>query len=246
MSAARRPIAIVTAFREEFGAVLSRAHDARFEGAFARARIGNAELALCMTGDGARNASRAVASLCDRVRPAALLGAGVAGALSSDLAVGEIVASRRVLDFEGEARPPDAELLSRAAEISNARPGTLVTVERPLVAVKEKSALSATLNGSGPAAADMESAAWARAAASRGVPYLVLRAICDRADEDLPDYLARCVGSDGGIRRSAVVLSAVARPGTIPALLTMRSRVRACSESLADFLESFLSAAPPS
>ncbi|HJW14927.1 MAG TPA: hypothetical protein VJ776_09530 [Thermoanaerobaculia bacterium] len=241
-----RPVAIVTAFREEFGAVLSRARDARVRAGFVEARIGPASVALSMTGDGAGNAGRVAALLCEKVRPEALLGAGTAGALSADLSVGDLLVSSRVRDSEGDAPPPDKRLLERALEISGASAGALLTVERPIVQAAGKIAHALAFNGAGSAAADMESAAWARAAASHRVPYLVVRAITDRAEEDLPEYLARCVGRDGGIHRPSVVLRALAQPSTIPALLDLRRRVHACSEALAAFLERFLSAAPPS
>jgi adenosylhomocysteine nucleosidase len=246
MSGTRGSIAVVTALREEFEAVLSRTRGARFRGAHVEGRIGTAEIALCLTGDGAQSASRGAARLCESVRPAALLGAGVAGALSPDLAVGELLVSSRIRDSEGEVSPPDEELLSRALEIGGVIAGTLVTVGRPMVSGSEKAAFAGSLNGLHPAAADMESAAWARAAASRRVPYLVLRSISDRVEEDLPEYLARCLGARGGIRRSSVVLHALARPDTIPALLTMRTRVRDGAERLAAFLEAFLAAGQPS
>ena len=232
--------------REEFDAILSRAHEASVRGAFVEARIGSTRVALCRTGDGDANASRVAAALCEAVHPAALLGAGVAGALSTDLAVGDLVVSRRVRDSQADVAPPDAGLLARALEATAAAAGTLLSVGRPLVAAEDKIALGSSLEGAGPAAGDMESAAWAKAASAHGVPYLVVRSISERADEDLPEYLARCLGKDGGIRRSSVVFQALGRPGTIPALLEMRRRVRACAEGLADFLESFLSAGAPS
>ena len=86
----------------------------------------------------------------------------------------------------------------------------------------------------------MESAAWARAAAAHGVAYVVIRAVSDDAFEELPAYLSRCMDKDGGIRRSAVALSALARPSTIPTLLQMRRRVRDCADRLAAFVEHFL------
>lgn len=240
------PIAVVTAMKEEFEAVLSRAREARFRGTFVEARIGTSDVALCLTGDGADNAGRAADMLCEAVRPTALLGAGVAGALSPGLAVGDVLVSRRIRDSHGDVAPPDARLLAQALENTGARAGTFLTVGRPVVLASLKKALLQTLEDGGPAAADMESSAWARAAASRGIPYLVARAISDRAEEDLPEYLGHCVGSDGAIRRSSVVLRALAQPATIPALLRMRGRVLACAEKLAVFLEDFLSGAAPS
>lgn len=194
---------------------------------------------LLSTGDGARRAGLTAASICEAARPAALIGLGIAGALSADLAAGDLVAARRIRNGSGDAPAPDERLLSRAIALG-AKAGTLVNVERPAVAAGEKASLALSLNGDGTAAADMESAAWAHAAASRGIPYLVIRAISDRADENLPAYIARSVGEDGGIRRSSVVFHALRRPGTIPALLALKRRVRMCGEKLSLFLERFL------
>jgi adenosylhomocysteine nucleosidase len=242
----RPPIAVVTALKEEFEAVLSRARGAKFRGTFVEARLGTADVALCLTGDGAGNAGRAADILCESVRPTALLGAGVAGALSPDLAIGDVLVSRRVRDLQGDVAAPDGRLLAQALEGAGVRAGAFLTVARPVVLASLKSALLQTLDDAGPAAADMESSAWARAAASRGIPYLIVRAISDRADENLPEYLGHCVGLDGAIRRSSVVLRALAQPATIPALLRMRRRLLACAQGLAAFLEEFLSEAPPS
>ena len=243
MSEIERPVLVVTAFREEFGAVLSRAKDASSRGDYVAARIGASPVAIAMTGDGVRNASSRAAALCEKLRPSALLGAGVAGALSQELGVGDMLVSRRVTDASGDAPPPDPSLCARALEIAGISAGTLVTVDKPEVRATGKISLGIAQHTEDHLAADMESSGWARAAASHSVPYLIVRSISDTVAEDLPEYLADCVGKDGGIRRPAVVLRALSSPSTIPALLRMRSRVRECSRSLAVFVDIFLSAA---
>ena len=241
MSAAEPgPVLILTAMKEELRAAEHRAKDARRgPGGLVEARFGTTAVVLVATGDGARRAGLAAAAICDAARPAALLGLGIAGALSADLAAGDLLAARRIRSGSGDAPVPDERLLARAIALG-ATAGTLLNVERPAVAAGEKAALALSLDGAGPAAADMESAAWAHAAASRGIPYLVVRAISDRAEEGLPAYLARCLGEDGGIRRSSVAAHALLQPGTIPALLALRRRVRECGEKLSLFLERFL------
>ena len=120
-----------------------------------------------------------------------------------------------------------------------ARSGTLVTVDRPLVAAAEKAAWAARI-GDGSAAVDMESAAWARAAAARGIPYIVVRAVSDAADEELPGYLSRCMDADGGIRRSAW---RCARSRSRPRSRRCSPCAGACAiatERLAAFVEHFL------
>lgn len=191
------------------------------------------------TGEGPRRAARRAAELCDLHRPDVLLGAGVAGALSSDLAFGEILVARRVCDADGDAPSPDPALAERAAAIPGAREASLFSSDRILVAARERSALAARIRDD-PAAVDMESAAWARAANARGIPYLVVRAISETADVDLPDYLLRCYDADGGIRRARVLFHALARPASLSSLLAMRHRMRESGQRLAAFVHHFL------
>jgi len=165
------------------------------------------------TGDGPHRAARGAADAIERHRPKVLFGAGVAGALTPGLAVGDILVSARVLDAGGEAPPPSRKLLEAVLAATGARAGTLLTLDRPAVSAAEKAGLAASTGA--PAACDMESAAWARAAAAAGIPYVVLRAVSDTADEDLPRYLARCMNAGGGISRAAVAMQALRHPATI-------------------------------
>jgi adenosylhomocysteine nucleosidase len=229
----RRPVAIVTALPEELEAIGILARDG---------------LAVASSGDGPKNAERGAGALCDAVRPAALIGAGVAGGLSPRLAAGSLVASRRIVGESGDAPRPDETLLARAMA-AGAAGATIVTVSRPVVAASAKAELArrigVNIRGDDPAAVDMESAGWSRAAAARGIPFLTVRAISDRFDEDLPAYLVDCVGEDGGIRRAAVVRRALVHPSTIPALWRMRRRVGAAVAILAEFLRTLLDADLP-
>ena len=217
-------VLIVTALREELAA-------------FAGRRLPPGVL-VESAGDGPRRAARAAADLCSRYRPSLLIGAGVAGALTPDLGVFDLVVAHRVIDREGETPWPNAVLVVAAAAKPGARQGTLVSVDRPLVAAAEKAAWAARV-GTPPAAVDMESAAWARVASAHGIPFLIIRIVSDTADEELPGYLSDCMDAEGGIRRSAVALRALAHPGSIPALWRMRKRVADCASRLADFVAHF-------
>lgn len=220
------PVAVVTALEEELAGIR------RFVSPSAR-------LVLAATGDGPSQAARRAAEICDRHRPSALIGAGVAGALSADIAAGEILISRAIRDGAGLAPPPDPALLARAAALPGALLATLLTVSTPALTRAQKAALEKDAGGS-PAAVDMESSAWARQAAARGIPYLVIRVVCDTANEELPEYLARCIGRDGGIRRGAVVVRALASPSSWGTLLRMRRRLHECAPALGAFLRTFL------
>jgi adenosylhomocysteine nucleosidase len=242
MSASERPAVVVTAIREELDALLLRL------GTFSSQRIGGRKvfrsavcsppLLLVSTGDGPGNAERAAREMCELFGPTALLGLGVAGALTPALQPLELVASARLQNGARTTPPADPLLLSLATS-NGARAGTLVTVSAPVVSVAAKESIASGLSADEPAAVDMESAAWARGAAQTGTPFVIVRAIADGAKEELPDYLADCLGPDGGIRRTAVVRQALTHPASVPVLLHMKRRVAACGQRLAEFLTDF-------
>ena len=233
-------VLVVTAISEELdvSAILRHADriDYQWRGIIG-ARIGGTDVVLAATGDGAARAGEKAAQLVERARPRVLVGAGIAGALSPGLEAGAIVASSRIHDGDGDAPPPDAALLARAIE-KGAAAATLVTVGRPITEAQEKKRLAGSFGGV--SAVDMESAAWARVAASRGIPYVIVRSISDPAEETLPEYLAACVGENGSIRRGAVVARALARPSRITDLVRLRRRTLDCAGKLSLFLQRFL------
>ena len=71
--------------------------------------------------------------------------------------------------------------------------------------VTAKAALDERHGDGGAAVVDLESAAFVEAADEAGVPWLVLRAVADTADESLPAWLDRCRDANGAIRRARVV-----------------------------------------
>lgn len=237
------PVAIVTALPEELAPILRRAHRVERAG---RGRVyqgffGGVPAVFAATGDGPLRAQRAASDLCRVFAPSALYGAGIAGALSASLRAFDLVVARRVRDGRAESPTPDAELLARARATGDPAVGLLLTVDRPVVDPRQRAALAAALAPEEPAAVDMESAGWARAAAAHGVPYAIVRAISETASEELPELLTRCVGPDGSIRRTSVVARALARPVAFPALLAMRRRLVHGAEKLAAFLDRLLS-----
>jgi adenosylhomocysteine nucleosidase len=95
-----------------------------------------------------------------------------------------------------------------------------------------KADLFALQEVAGEAAADTESAAWARAAGEARVPFLAIRAILDPASENLPPYLATA-RRDGATDRAAVVRHALLHPRAVPELLELRRRTRRAMSRLA-------------
>jgi nucleoside phosphorylase len=236
------PVAVLTALREELAPTLRRAHGVARSGARGvwKGSLGGVPAVFAVTGDGPARAERAAAAICSAFQPSALFGLGIAGALSLSLKASDLVVARRVRDGRSEAPAPDAELLSRVRLAGDPAAVLLLTVDRPVTDPGRKAALAAALAGEEPVAVDMESAGWARAAAAANVPYAMIRSISDTASEELPEYLARCVGREGGVLRGAVAIRALAHPSSIPVLLEMRRRLAHGADKLAAFLERLL------
>jgi|SRR5579863_4112165 len=105
--------------------------------------------------------------------------------------------------------------------------------DRVAVTASEKSSLR---EQTGAAAVDMESAALARKAAEWGVPFYTVRAVSDRAGEDMPLDFNAYRDAAGRFSRARIALAALARPFTaIPALLRLDRNCRIAAESLGDF-----------
>lgn len=85
----------------------------------------------------------------------------------------------------------------------------------------------------GAAAIDLESGAVARAAAASGLPFAVLRAICDPAGRDLPPAALTALNHQGAIGLLRVIASLAARPGQFGALMTLAADAAAARGALA-------------
>jgi nucleoside phosphorylase len=204
------------------------------------ARLGERRVALTATGTGRKNATRGARALLEAVAATEVIGLGLAGGVSPGLELGEILASGEVRDLSGRVSPPDPSWLRRASEMGGARVATFLTTDTVLCEPSKKNALFRETAPAGPAAVDMESAAWASVALMHGLPYLILRSVFDRAEDELPSFLPACHDADGSLNRGRVLRHALLRPRVVPELISMRRQVRICTERLAVSVERLL------
>jgi len=226
-------VAVVAPLSEEVAAlagrlekrVLRRAGDLRFtEGSLCRRRV-----AVAATGDGARRASRGLIALIEAVEPTEVWVLGVAGGVSPELEIGDLVAAEAVRDeATGEVLRPAVEC---AAGVLT---GVVVSAERIQSFARDKRRLWEELGCPSPAVVDVESAACARAADAAGVPWRVLRAVSDSAAVDLPLDFETFRDEEGSLERSRIARYAALRPGVVRRLLELRGVVERCSDRLAD------------
>jgi adenosylhomocysteine nucleosidase len=208
-------------------------------------RVGGVPVVLAVTGDGERNARAGIAALLAAARLDRLIAIGVAGALSRELVAGALVVADRVVTEDGsETFHTDGPLSARAVRQASALRGLVVTARRIADTVAEKQRLlAASQAGSLVAVVDLESAAYAAAATRAALPFVVVRAVSDTADEGLPALLNRCRDKGGAVRRGRVAFELLGDPGALPILLSLRQRVRLGAEGLARAIEAMLRAA---
>jgi len=203
-----------------------------------------AGVALIETGEGTGNAERAIRSWLERRNARAVLGIGFAGALSDSLRVGDCVIACEVRgpDRDGETFAASSNLLSAAelVGIGGLRFGIAITVDEIVVEAAAKRRLAALLSKDKIGCVDMESIAIARVCSERGIPFLIVRAITDLLDEDLPVDFNRCRTVDGRVSAQKVIRAALLRPRSFKGLLELNRRSEVCAEKLASFIRQLL------
>ena len=248
-----RTIAIVAALPEELAPLRDCLSHARpltagtEVGVYWWGKLGGANVVLAVTGDGQRLAQTGVAAVLRGFPLAGLIAVGSAGALDPNLRCGDVVFAREVQGWAGERLHPPAAVVRATGEArefwSRVRPGVVVTSDRIADSTAAKQRLAAAVIRASGAdgtdsdglamVVDLESVFYASAAAAHRVPWAILRAVSDTADETVPALLNRCRDGRGSIQRLRVLGSMLREPGTVPALLRLRSAVRLCGQQLA-------------
>ena len=237
-------VAVVAAMEEELYSLRQRLSDVRRvalpTGSAVRGRLESQEVLLAATGEGAAAAKKRLSALLSDRSIEALLVVGVAGAISPDLAVGDLVAIDSVRDEHGEIPSPDASLLQRALTSKNVVQGGVVSVDKIVVDAAAKQALWQSVGGGPFQVVDLESATYARLATEKGIPYFVLRAVSDTASESLPLDFNAFRSSDGSINRGKVARHLIFHPHLVGPLKDLRTRLRECAVSMANVVEEIL------
>jgi len=161
---------------------------------------------------------------------------GVAGGLDPGLTVGTVIACHRVLDASGPIPPPDQDRLGRLLDHEGIFSGVAFQAPHVIGTVDAKRHARAAIDQPN-LVVDLESATLGRIAAERALPYLVVRAVSDGADDALPEIVLAAQRQDGSIDRSRIVRHAVTHPGDAIRLSRLGRRVRRCAHALADAAE---------
>jgi hopanoid-associated phosphorylase len=146
----------------------------------------------------------------------AVVSFGIAGALAPLLRVGDAIIATHVVAGREHYTCDAAWSQILRGKLANSRSAIVVGVDEVVFYVGKKKAL---FRDTGAHAVDMESHVAARFAERRGLPFVVLRVICDGSQRTLPPAVLEPLKPNGKPRLFAILKSVAHEPSQIPELL---------------------------
>ncbi len=187
---------------------------------------------VAVSGMGGVAAAAAARALID-AGATALVSWGMAGGLDPSLPAGTICLPVSVLSSGGATlgthhhwREAVGAALAARRRIAD---GKLLTTG---VAIHDAAGKAAAFRATGAVAVDMESFAVAEVAATRGLPFLVVRAIVDTASDSLPGAVLAASGA-GQVNILRLIQGLMRSPLDLVPLMGLAKRYRAATRSLA-------------
>jgi adenosylhomocysteine nucleosidase len=205
------------------------------------------EITALLTGIGTQAAAQAMElmmSMADENRHFDIcVSSGLAGALKEGLIPGDIIAPQVLLaeqihaDLGSDQLRVDDDLRQRALGAGAIGSDCLFTTEKVLVKAQQKQACSSRAQ-----LVDMESFEIVKEAKAWGARTVVLRAISDVAEEDLPIDFNRTISKESQVSVAKVVIELAKNPFALPRLLRFGRQSRYAAERLATFLDGYVQA----
>ncbi len=201
------------------------------------------------TGMGAANVETAFRRILQNRRPDIVLSVGFSGALYEDAGIGDIVWSSSSLLFRGgsmqkheyspEHTIADSDLGRRIgeklSERIDAREGSIVT----LTEMMTKSRIKKMIPGDLPfPVCDLETFYLAKLSYQNRMPFLAVRSITDRLNEEIPQELFAVTDRTGRYRFSRAITLLLAKPKLIPASIRLGRNAALASKNLGRAVDS--------
>jgi adenosylhomocysteine nucleosidase len=193
-------------------------------GLAAEARLAR-RLGPALAGGGSAIGAEAAGERLARAGASALVSFGLCGGLDRTLGPGSLVVPESVL-AAGERFATDRVL----ADALGGCTAALLAAEPAILA--SATAKRALFERTGAVAVDLESGAIARVAARHGLPFAVLRAVCDPAEMTLPPLALTALDEGGRIRGARLAWALLRTPGDLPALIALAGAAGAARAAL--------------
>ncbi len=214
-----------------------------------RTNAGDTEITAIVTGMGTQSAARAMdlmMKLADDNRHFDIcISSGLAGALQDGLIPGDIIApevliaEKKHAELASDQLLVDLELRERACESGAISTDCLFTTEAVMVKAHHKRTCSSRAQS-----VDMESFDIVKEANAWGARAVVLRAISDTAQEDLPINFNLALSKKSQISLVKVIGQLMRNPLALPALLRFGRQSQLAAKRLAKFLDEYVQKLP--
>ena len=243
-------IGIITAMPEETAAIIRALGQTQKKISNSRtlyqAQMAGHEIVVAESGMGFVNATTAARQLISELRPDLVISAGFCGGIAEGLLVGDavvataltIVSEKGLQEVTVTIPSCSHDYVSRqAAEGQRVYAGLFATT----TAIMPKNRLAALLPADAPfPVVEMESAAIARLAGEKGIPFVGLRTVSDPSDEELGFSLDEFCDEQMRIRIPRVLLTIARKPRIIPQLIRLARNSRIAAASLSHAMERLL------
>ena len=198
-------------------------------------RRGKREIVLVESGAGIHRAAKAVHAMIDAYRPRLMVSAGFAGGLDRRAQRQDLVVATSLQNARGDEVVLDpARLAPWLDEVQNLHRGRLLSFDRVVCLCEEKQQLG---RRHAALAVDMEAFAVAEVCRQRAVDLLVVRAISDAIDDELPPDIGKLLAQKSFAGQlGAAVGSIFRRPAAVKDLFNLHQNALASSDRLAKFL----------
>lgn len=187
------------------------------------ARIAQAQGVHAMIGGGDAAALAEALRHAVAQSAAGIISFGIAGGLDPALKPGTCIVGSSVWDGKTRLATDPVWSKNLRATLPRAITGDIAGLDWPAASVKQKTLLH---NVTGALAVDMESHVAGRIAAEAGVPFAILRVICDPASRDLPHAALAGMRRDGTTDTGAVMKSLLRNPKQLGALIALANHAR--------------------
>lgn len=196
---------------------------------------------VCAGGVPERTAAALEAALSERAD--GIVSFGIAGGLAPGLAPGTLVLAEAVLEAGGAHWETTPEWRSALRQLPGARKGDVLGAATALGTAAAKAAAH---RRTGAVATDLESAVAAGLAERAGLPFLVLRAIADPAERDLPKAALLPLSAEGRPNLPRILGSVLGDLRQVPSLLRLARDARSAFRTLAAAAPALRAVTPPS
>jgi len=210
-----------------------------------RTTAGCADITVLVTGVGTQSSAQAMGlmmAMADENQHFDIcVSSGLAGALQESLAPGDIIAPQALIaenqhaDLQSDRLKVDPDLRRQALEGGAIAADCMFTSNQVLVKASEKKTCSSRAQS-----VDMESFDIVKEAYAWGARGVVVRAISDSANEDLPINFNLTLSKRHEVSVLKVIGELAKNPLALPALLRFGKQSRNAAERLADFLDGYV------